>query len=167
MDIKSILDSLQGCPCGRPHNFDTERVEIGRGLVHRTGDILAESNFPKNVLLVADDNTLGVSEGLLASLKKNGFHVKKLIYDDMKYARAEQVEEIENLAADCDGIISVGTGSLNDICRVASFRKEKDGYELVLHNFSEHENDAVVEIPALDKRLELKFGKYELKFVNI
>lgn len=126
MDIKSILDSLQGCPCGRPHNFDTERVEIGRGLVHRVGDILAESNFPKNILLVADDNTLGVSEGLLASLKKNGFYVKKLIYDDMKYARAEQVEEIEGLAADCEGIISVGTGSLNDICRVAAFRKEKD-----------------------------------------
>ena len=126
MDIKSILDSLQGCPCGRPHNFDTERVEIGRGLVHRVGDILAESNFPKNILLVADDNTLGVSEGLLASLKKNGFHVKKLIYDDMKYARAEQVEEIEGLAADCEGIISVGTGSLNDICRVAAFREEKD-----------------------------------------
>lgn len=50
---------------------------------------------------------------------------------------------------------------------LSSFRKEKDGYELVLHNFSEYENDAMVYIPALEKNLELHFGKYELKTVNI
>ena len=50
---------------------------------------------------------------------------------------------------------------------LSSLRKDKDGYELVLHNFSEHENNAVIEIPALEKRLELNFGKYELKILKI
>jgi glycerol-1-phosphate dehydrogenase [NAD(P)+] len=44
----------------------------------------------------------------------------------MKYARIEQVREIEALSADVDGILSVGTGSLNDICRVASFYAKKE-----------------------------------------
>lgn len=126
MDIQSILKSLENCPCGREHTFDTERVEIGRGLVKKTGDILAESHFPKKMLLVADAKTLGASAGILESLEVNGFELKKLIYDCMEYARVEQVREIEATAADCDAILSVGTGSLNDICRVAAYRTEKD-----------------------------------------
>ncbi len=126
MDLKSILKSLENCPCGREHTFDTERVEIGRGLVGKVGQILSESSFPKKVLLVADSKTLRASTGILESLETAGFWVKKRIYDCMEYARVEQVLEIEADASDCDGILSVGTGSLNDICRVASYRTEKD-----------------------------------------
>ncbi len=126
MDIKKIIDELQNCPCGREHKAFTERVEIGSGLVKEVGRILSEENFPKNILLVADKTTLSVSDGILESLSKSGFEVKLQIYDEMKYARIEQVREIEALSADVDGILSVGTGSLNDICRVAAFYAKKD-----------------------------------------
>ena len=125
MDLSYILSDLKDCPCGRTHTFDTEVVEIGSGLVHKVGDILNKAGFPKDILLVADENTLGASEGILASLNDGGFHVKKLIYTNMKYARVEQVREVEALSGDVDGILSVGTGSLNDICRVASFELKK------------------------------------------
>lgn len=126
MDLKNILKTLEGCSCGREHTFDTERVEIGRGLVKKTGEILSESSFPKKMLLVADSKTLRASVGILESLENGGFEVKKLIYDCMEYARVEQVREVEAAAADSDAILSVGTGSLNDICRVASYRMGKD-----------------------------------------
>jgi len=126
MDIKRIIEELKGCPCGREHKAFTRRVEIGSGLVHKVGEILAEENFPKKLLLVADKTTLAVSEGILESLAAGGFEVKLQIYDEMKYARIEQVREIEALSADVDGILSVGTGSLNDICRVASFYAKKE-----------------------------------------
>lgn len=125
MDLTKILKSLENCPCGKKHTFATEVVEIGHGVTERTGEILDKANFPKNVLLVADNTTLAVSAGILESLDGAGFHVKKLIYENMKYARIEQVREIEALLLDVDGLISVGTGSLNDICRVASFRSGK------------------------------------------
>ncbi|MBP5269435.1 MAG: iron-containing alcohol dehydrogenase [Clostridia bacterium] len=126
MDLKKLTDSLQNCPCGRPHTFDTKVVEIYSGLTKDTGRILDGAGFPKKLLLVADDNTFGVSEaeGLTAALCASGFELKKLIYRNMKYARVEQVREVEALASDVGGIISVGTGSLNDICRVASFEKD-------------------------------------------
>lgn len=126
MDLQKILKDLENCPCGRPHTFDTKVVEIGSGITKNAGKILADVNFPKNILLVADENTIAAADGLLPALQAEGFHLKKLIYENMKYARVEQVREIEALTEDIDGIISVGTGSLNDICRVASFRKKKE-----------------------------------------
>ncbi|MGM9643331.1 MAG: iron-containing alcohol dehydrogenase [Eubacteriales bacterium] len=127
MDLKNLLTSLENCPCGREHTFDTKVVEIYSGLTKDTGKILLDAGFPTKILLVADENTLGVAEkeGLTASLAASGFTVKKLIYSNMMYARIEQVREVEALLDDVDGVISCGTGSLNDICRVASFEKDK------------------------------------------
>ncbi len=125
MDLNKILKDMENCPCGRTHTFDTKVVEIGSGITAKTGEILTKAGFPKSVLLVADDNTLAAAEGILPALEAEGFHVKKLIYEDMKNARVEQVREVEALSADVDGIISVGTGSLNDICRVASHEMKK------------------------------------------
>ncbi len=125
MDLNKILKEMEHCPCGRVHTFDTKVVEIGSGITEKTGDILKNAGFNEKILLVADDNTYAAAEGILPSLSNAGFQVKKLIYDNMVYARVEQVREVEALAADVDAILSVGTGSLNDICRVASFELKK------------------------------------------
>ena len=126
MDLQKVLKTLENCPCGKTHTFDTEVVEIGSGVTARAGEILAAAGFPKKLLIVGDDNTMRVSAGLTDSLTAAGFEIsKKLVYDNMKYARVEQLREVEALAGDVDGIISVGTGSLNDLCRVASFELNK------------------------------------------
>ena len=125
MDIQKLVDELRDCPCGRAHMVDIRAVEIGQGMTKRTGAILEANGFPKNILFVADDTTLRVSDGILESLSAHGFELKKLIYPDLKLARAEEVAEVEALCADVDGILSVGTGSLNDICRAAARRSGK------------------------------------------
>lgn len=127
MDLQNILKSLEHCPCGKEHTFVTKVVEISSGATHRAGEVLKNAGFPEKILLVADRNTIGVAnaEGLEDALTAAGFVIKKLVYDNMKYARVEQVREVMALAADVDGIISVGTGSLNDICRVSSFELKK------------------------------------------
>lgn len=120
MDLNKILNDLKDCPCGREHTFATKVVEISSGLTARAGSILSDAGFPKKILLVADDNTLAASAGLLESLDAAGYEAKKMIYKNMMYARVEQVNELKTLCSDIDGIISVGTGSLNDICRVTA-----------------------------------------------
>lgn len=125
MDLNKILTKLENCPCGREHKFDTKVIEIGSGLVNKTAEILTKAGFPKNILIVADENTIGAAAGIRENLKEGGFTYKQLIYSDLKNACVEQVEEVEALAKDVDGIISVGTGSLNDICRVATYRTGK------------------------------------------
>ncbi len=121
MDLQKILNDLKNCPCGKEHTMATKVVEISSGATARVGQILTDANFPKKLLLVADENTIGVSAGLLESLNDAGFETKKIIYKNMMYAKVEQVNELKALCSDIDGIISVGTGSLNDICRVTAF----------------------------------------------
>lgn len=125
MDLNKILNDLKNCPCGKEHTFATKVVEISSGATARVGQILTDAGFPKKLLLVADDNTLRASEGILESLEASGFELKKIIYKNMMYAKIEQIRELEALCFDIDGVISVGSGSINDICRVASFNAKK------------------------------------------
>lgn len=124
MDLNAVLDRMRGCPCGRPHAFDVRAVEIGSGLTKECGRILRREGFEPELLAVADRNTAAASPGLFEALGSAGFRVSCRIYDDMRYARAEQVREIRDVCVQTGarGVLSVGTGSLNDICRVASFR---------------------------------------------
>ena len=126
MDLEKLLSDLKNCPCGQEHTFDTRRVEIAPGIVSRAGAILREADFPTRLLVVSDRAAWSASEGILQSLDEAGFFLKLLIYDDMRYARVEQVREVEALAVDADGILSVGSGSVNDICRVAAYRLGKE-----------------------------------------
>lgn len=125
MDLKKILHSLENCPCGRKHTFVTEVAEIGHGVKERAGKILADAGFPKKVLIVSDDNAMRAADGLLSVLEAAGFEMKKLVYKNMMYAKIEQVREVEALLGDVDGVIAVGTGSVDEICRVASFNQKK------------------------------------------
>ncbi len=120
MDLQKMLHDLENCPCGKKHTLVTRVVEISSGATARVGQILTDAGFPKKLLLVADENTIRVSVGLLESLNDAGFETKKIIYKNMMYAKVEQVNELKALCSDIDGIISVGTGSLNDICRVTA-----------------------------------------------
>jgi glycerol-1-phosphate dehydrogenase [NAD(P)+] len=97
-------------------------VEIGPGLLARTADILAANAFPRRLLVVADKNTLRASQGILEILSAGGFSCDLKLYDDLRVADMRDVELLAGRCAGAGGVLSVGTGSLNDICRLASFR---------------------------------------------
>ena len=112
------------CSCGRKHETAIRDIRIGSGLVHSVGKILLENQFSKAVLLVADKNTLQAAEGITESLAD--FSVEYKIYEDLRVATMEEVLEIEKLVAGRNiSILSVGTGSLNDTCRLAAARQDK------------------------------------------
>ncbi len=125
MDINAIVKSLEGCPCGRKHTADIKAVEIGKGLVKEAGAILSHNNFPRRILIVADRNTMHASEGILESLNAALYNYTTKIYDNMRTADMKEVEEVERLCTSAEGILSVGSGSLNDICRLAAYRQKK------------------------------------------
>lgn len=126
--IKSVTEIIkefeQPCPCGREHRTAVQDVRIGSGLVKKVGEILKKNGFPKNILLVADKNTLAAAKGIEESLKD--FSVEYKIYDEIRVARMEHVEELESIIRGRDiGVLSVGTGSVNDPCRLAAARQDK------------------------------------------
>ncbi len=124
-EIMNIIRSIAGdCPCGLHHATAIRDIRIASGLVHEVGTILQQNNFPKKLLLVADRNTLKAAEGILESLKD--FEVSFKIYEQLRVAEMKHVNELETLVAGQEiAILSVGTGSVNDPCRLAAARQNK------------------------------------------
>lgn len=124
-EIIDIINSIKGeCECGVCHDTSIKDIRIGSGLVHKVGEILRENGFSKSILLVADKNTLKAAEGIVESL--DGFDVSFHIYDTIRVATMEHVEELEELIKGKDiAILSVGSGSVNDPCRLAAARQDK------------------------------------------
>lgn len=122
--LEIIEDFKRECSCGKIHETAIKDVCIASGAVNRVGEILSKNSFSKTLLLVADNNTLSASSGILESLK--GFTLEYKIFDNLRVATMEHVEEIEGIISGRDiSVLSVGTGSLNDICRLSTARQNK------------------------------------------
>ena len=97
MDLVALQKRMSDCPCGKTHVCDLKALEVAHGNLAKTGEILKKYNFPTHILLVADKNSFMVTSGLTESLLGEGFLVQVRVYDDMKIARMEEVEEIKAL----------------------------------------------------------------------
>lgn len=124
-EILKIIDSFRaGCDCGRRHETAIQDIRIASGLVNEVGSILKENHFPENLLLVADQNTLKAADGIVDSLSH--YNIEYKIYDNIRVAEMHHVEELEERVKGKDiAILSVGTGSVNDPCRLAAARQDK------------------------------------------
>ncbi len=124
-EIMQMIEEFKGsCSCGMEHKTAIRDVRIGSGLVAKVGEILRQNNFSENLLLVADKNTLAASEGILDSL--NGFNVELKLFDELRVAEMRHVKEIEALIKGREiSVLSVGSGSVNDPCRLAAANQDK------------------------------------------
>ena len=125
-DVMKMINEFKSahCSCGRVHRTTIEDIQIGSGLVNKVGEILHKNDFPENILLVCDKNTLSAAKGIEQSLCD--FKLRYRIYDNLRVAAMAEVEEIESLIDGKDiAILSVGTGSINDPCRLAAANKNK------------------------------------------
>ena len=122
--LEIIEDFKKDCSCGKIHETAVKDVLIEAGAVNVVGKTLRKNNFSDNLLLVADKNTFKASEGIVESL--DGFKVEFKIYDTLRVATMDHVNEIEKLISGRDiSVLSVGTGSVNDTCRLAVARQNK------------------------------------------
>lgn len=122
-NLDELRKKFANCDCGVEHELPVKDVVIESGAVFKVGEILYRNGFGKKLLFVADRNTLKASEGITESL--SDFDLEFKIYDDLREATVEQVAVIKKLLESNDGVISVGTGSLNDVCRKAAAESEK------------------------------------------
>lgn len=122
-DLNELKKEFSDCPCGVKHELNIKEIATGSGITAETGEILKRNGFGKKLLLVADENTLSAACGITSALKN--FDVTEKIYRNLREATVKEAEAIEELLTGKDGVISVGTGSLNDICRKAAANADK------------------------------------------
>ncbi len=120
MEIKDFLKGIKNCSCGKEHECPTEHVIIREGAFDALPDITAKFN---SILLVADTNTYAVC-GENVKSKLCGKVQNTLIYkrDGVLVPNEEAIAEMDALISDgTDLIIGVGSGVINDLCKIVSF----------------------------------------------
>ncbi|MDA0781791.1 MAG: sn-glycerol-1-phosphate dehydrogenase [Rickettsiales bacterium] len=98
-------------------------VEIACGLQDNIADIVTGRSSGKSFVVVSDDNTYKVlGEKVVKSLsgyKTASIVLKPSIADD------RSVEKVRAAIKEYDAVIAVGSGTINDICKYASFCEKK------------------------------------------
>lgn len=123
------------CTCSRGgHKAPLEGYEISSGAIYKIPEILKDYN---KIYVVADKNTYKVAgEQVEKILKDCGKHHRTLVLDqDVVLPNMETIGKIVVYANDVlaksdifsyselpDFILAVGSGTINDSCRLASFR---------------------------------------------
>ena len=125
MSLSSLMQSLQNCPCGRSHTTRLRTVRIGEGCLRDTARILSENSFPQHILVVTEQCALDAANGVLDVLQYGGFAIDLYIYESPCSANEHTVERICAACRPVDGILSIGTGTVSDVCRRAAFLEDK------------------------------------------
>jgi glycerol-1-phosphate dehydrogenase [NAD(P)+] len=101
-------------------------VEIGRGLLRQTAEILTANGFPKKILVVAGARSIAAAAGIPAILQSGGFDVRLHVCSGVHASRQSDVDALAALCADADGLLFVGAGALSDVCRRACYVTDTD-----------------------------------------
>lgn len=123
MNLEAVIGHFAQCDCGREHVSDLKVYAMYPGALKDAGTILRSAGFPRIIRLVADRKTMAVTEGLPGILSASGFDVGVTLFEDMRLADMAAVERIESECGAAQALLAVGTGSINDIVKYASFRK--------------------------------------------
>lgn len=93
-----------------------------------------ENGFPvfyasaagKRICVLSDENTARFSEGLIGDLLSVGCAVRTYTYPEREPVADEKtVARAMEEGADCDYLLAVGSGTLNDVAKYAGFRLNK------------------------------------------
>lgn len=123
MNVKELLLGKDRCKCGMAHKCPIEYVVIGENACDRLPDI---TNEYKNILLVADRNTYRVC-GELVEAKLEGRLTDALIYETEGILVPDEtaIDALQSHVTEkTDFIIGVGSGVINDLCKIVSFRNK-------------------------------------------
>ncbi len=120
MTITDYLTGIKNCRCGRTHDCPIEHIIIGEGAF----DALPAITEPyKSILLVADNNTYAVCGEEVE--KKLGERISvKLIYkrNGVLVPNEEAISEMDACTGGTtDLIVGIGSGVINDLCKIVSF----------------------------------------------
>lgn len=119
--MKHYLGSTQ-CPCGRVHDVAIDDVVIGKGALLRLPEFVAGYNAKKPFIL-ADRNTYrAAGEQVVQLLDRCGIVCSEYVFPSTSLEPDEQAmgSAVMHFDPDCDLIIGVGSGVINDIGKILS-----------------------------------------------
>ena len=121
--MQSINNKI--CSCGKEHVFSS-KVIVGEGVINEIVKVVQDYNA-KGVFIIADKNTYKAAGAKVSELLDNIVSVKSYVF---KSDNLEPDESSVGLAAmnfnpDCDVVIGVGSGVINDISKIIAATSNK------------------------------------------
>lgn len=127
MTIQQLLDGKTNCDCRKNHLCPIDHVIIERNAISRLPEIT--DNYSK-ILLVADTNTFSACGERVSSILGKRI-TDTLIYntDGVLVPNEDALARLTSRVNEgTDLIIGVGSGVINDLCKMVSFEKELPYY---------------------------------------
>ncbi len=120
MEINELIRGISGCECGRDHDCPIDSVVIGKGATSSLSGLTA---CYRGVLLVADTNTYSVCGDAVVSalgdkLKSTVIFERDGVLVPDEIAIGELTPHVTD---DIELIIGIGSGVINDLCKIVSF----------------------------------------------
>ena len=121
-EVGKMKDYLKNpCSCGKVHTIAIDEVVIGSGAVKRLPEFVKK--YGKKPFVVADRNTYAAAgETVCALLKAAGIPYGSFVFKDKALEPDEHAVGAAFMHYDpsCDVIVGVGSGVINDICKILS-----------------------------------------------
>lgn len=121
-ELSAYLDRHFTCACGREHYASLKRVSIREGALKDLPKFSKELGF-HNLYLVSDPITYEIAgKACMDLLSGAGIQAKIQVLQHTGFDEATIGELLFNMPLDCDLLVAVGTGAINDMTRFFSFR---------------------------------------------
>ena len=127
---KKYLEKPYHCSCGKTHVCSIEDIIIEENAIERLPEILGRHDY-KKLCIVCDINTKKVAgDKVCAVLDETAYTYQTIVFQDRELVPDEEAVTyfLTEIDRDCDLIIGVGSGTINDLCRFISYKMNLDYY---------------------------------------
>jgi glycerol-1-phosphate dehydrogenase [NAD(P)+] len=129
----SIHDYLQQtfqCSCGREHSTSLKEVNISQGALESIPALIKKYNHQKAFFLYDSNTYAAAGKQIREIMNKSKISYTDCILEYTELVPNESIlgEIIVQFDHNCDLIIAVGTGTINDICKFLSYQINLEYY---------------------------------------
>lgn len=120
--LSDYLDRHFTCSCGKEHYASLKFVSVRKDALDDLPKFAKELNF-KSLYLISDPITYKIAGArCMEILRDAGIKAAIIQLQHIDFDEATVGELLINMPADCDLMVAVGTGAINDMTRYFSFR---------------------------------------------
>lgn len=106
--------------------LNTSKIELpqlvmARSLRHDLDELVSAALGSSKVAVVDDSDTAQAAGDLVFSALKLSHHAARITLSKRPHADRETVERIRAQSKSCDALVAVGSGTINDLCKYASY----------------------------------------------
>lgn len=120
--LNDYLNRTFTCPCGKTHSAPLKYVSVRKDALSDLPKFVKELGF-HSLYLVSDHITYGIAgQKCMDILAQAGIRAEIIQLTHLEFDEATLGELVIHMPQDCDLVVAVGTGTINDMTRYFSFK---------------------------------------------